>query len=280
VLKVLHALAVLALVLVASACRVDLVVAVTMGEDGSGTVSVAATADSEVVERAPGLAQDLRFDDVEKAGWEVTGPTVTDAGGLVVQLTHRFATPAEATALLTSLNGPDGPFQGVQFLRTEDDAAITYTLRGVGRVNSGIAVFTDPDLLGAVGATPYVDEIAAAGLSPTEAVGITFSVDLPGAVDESSVDPEAEAEGLTWAIPLDGASVDLSATSTLSLADDAVWSAVATVFLVALIVWLVAAAALIGLVVRARRRRLRRARPVAPHDRDPRPRLERSDSPR
>jgi hypothetical protein len=111
-------------------------------------------------------------------------------------------------------------------------------------------------------------------------VGITFSIELPGEVKESSVDPESEVEGLTWTIPLDGSSVDLSATSTLSLGDDPAWSIVATVLLVALIVWLVAAAAFIAFVVWARRRRLRRTRPPAPRDRDPRPPLEHSNSSR
>lgn len=258
--RILNVLALLALVVLSSACRVDLAVEVAMDRDATGTVTVTATADEDVVERTPGLAQDLRTADLESAGWTVTGPSVTDDGGLTVTVSRPFATVAEANAILASLNGADGPFQRVQLARTQDDDAVTFTLDGVGRANSGVAIFTDPDLLAAVGATPYVDEIAAAGMSPTEAVGITFRADLPGDVEASSVDPEAESDDLQWTIPLDGSSVALTATTTVSLADDPIWSVVATVLLVVLVVWLAVAAAFIALVVRARRRRMRRGR--------------------
>jgi hypothetical protein len=279
--KVLNAVALLALVFVGCACRVDLVVDVTMAEDGSGTISVEATADADVVEGAPGLAQDLRIEDLEAAGWTVTGPTVTDGGGITMVLSHTFATPTEATALLASLSGSTGPFQRLEVTRTEDDRAVTSSLSGVGRVDSGLAVFTDPELLAAVGAAPYAEQIAAAGLSPTQAVGITLRVDLPGSVEESSADPEGEE--LSWLVPLDGTSVPISASSRLSLEGDAVWSIVATALLVALVTWIVAAGAFITFVVRARRRRTRaRVAPAAQPEDDvgDRSPLERTDSAR
>ena len=43
----------------------------------------------------------------------MTGPTATDDGGLQVELTHTFANPEEATALLQSINGSGGPLHGV-----------------------------------------------------------------------------------------------------------------------------------------------------------------------
>jgi hypothetical protein len=185
---------------------------------------------------------------------------MTDDGALTVTLARAFVTPQEAGAILSSLNGADGPFQRVEIERAESDSVLTFTVSGVGRTNSGVAVFTDPQLLAAVGATPYVDEIAEAGLSPAEAIGIALRVELPGTVEESSIDPESEADGLAWTIPLDGSSVQMSATSTVSLEGDRAWSVVATVLLVALIAWVVVSAAFIAFVVRARRRRQRRLR--------------------
>ena len=264
--RVLNALVVVALVLVAAGCRVDLDVAVVVNEDGTGTITLTATADADVVRQATGLAQDLRFDDLEEAGWVVEGPAVNADDGITVTLTHSFATPEDATAILGTLNGADGPFLGLELGRTEDGEAVTYSLAGVGRVNSGLASFTDPDLLAAVGATPYANEIAAANLSPTQAIGLSLAVDLPGSVEESSADPEAD--GLAWTIPLDGSSTQLTATSTLSLAGDTTWSVVATVFLVALVAWLVIAAAFILFVVNARKRRLSRPRPLPPREED------------
>src|SRR5262249_16716884 len=96
-------------VIVLAACRVDTTVDITMGQDGSGKITVTAVADAGVVSQAPGLADDLRFDDAEKAGWTVTAPTPTSDGGLKVELTHPFANPEEATALLQSINGSGGP---------------------------------------------------------------------------------------------------------------------------------------------------------------------------
>jgi hypothetical protein len=257
--RVLNALALLALAAAATACRVDVAVDVTMAADGTGTIAITATADAEVVAAAPGLAQDLRFDDVEQAGWVVTGPTVTDDGGITVTITHPFSTPAEATELLGSLNGASGPFQRMSVTRAEDATDVRFELSGVGRVDAGLLAFTDPDLFRIVGATPYVEEIAAANLSPTQAVGITLRVELPGILAESTADPDAD--DVAWTVPLDGSSVAISATSTLSLEDDAAWSVVATVLLVALVLWVVVSAAFIAFVVRARGRRMRRPRP-------------------
>ena len=47
----------------AGVVQVDATVDVTIGPDGTGTVAVTAVADAEVVQQAPGLAGDLRFDD-------------------------------------------------------------------------------------------------------------------------------------------------------------------------------------------------------------------------
>ena len=55
----------------------DVVVDLTLDEDGTGELTVTATADADVVEQVPGLAEDLRFDDAVAAGWTVDGPTAT-----------------------------------------------------------------------------------------------------------------------------------------------------------------------------------------------------------
>ncbi|MEI6403188.1 MAG: hypothetical protein WCP59_13465, partial [Actinomycetota bacterium] len=63
-----------------TACRVDVAVDVEMVENGSGVVTVTAVADAELVARAPGLADDLRFDDLLAAGWVLEGPATTADG--------------------------------------------------------------------------------------------------------------------------------------------------------------------------------------------------------
>lgn len=240
-----------------SACRVDVNVNVSMADNGSGAVAVTVQTDAEVVARAPGLADDLRLTDVEAAGWTVEGPTATPAGGLTVTLQHPFSTPEEATALVASLSGTDGPLRAVTFSRTVTERAVTYRVTGSGRLD-GIAAFTDPDLVAAVGATPYLDDIVAAQISPDDAVGLKFSVALPGTVDAGSATSATAADGaLTWAVPADGTTVDLATTSVRSLERGGGWPALASGALIALVVWVVAAVAAVVLVARARSRRMR-----------------------
>lgn len=242
-----------------SACRVDVDVNVSMADNGSGAVAVTVETDAEVVARAPGLADDLRLTDVEAAGWTVEGPTATPAGGLTVTLQHPFSTPEEATALVASLSGTDGPLRAVAFSRTVTERAVTYRVTGSGRLD-GVGAFTDPDLVAAVGATPYLDDIVAAQISPDDAVGLKFSVALPGTVDAGSAAsaPATAADGaLTWAVPADGTTVDLATTSVRSLERGGGWPALASGALIALVVWVVAAAAAVVLVARARSQRMR-----------------------
>ena len=112
-----------------AACKVDATVDVTIGPDGTGSVAVTAVADAEVVQQAPGLAADLRFDDAEAAGWTVEGPTATPDGGLRVVLTHPVTSAADATNVLNSL-GP--PFVGMKLDRVVTDGGdgATTTLSG------------------------------------------------------------------------------------------------------------------------------------------------------
>ena len=273
-ISVRRVLLVLVAALALAACKVDTSVDVVVQPDGSGTITLTAVADAELVSKAPGLAEDLRFDDVEAAGWTVEGPTVTDDGGLQVVVSHPFATVQEATALLQSLNGPDGPLHDVVIGRTVTDDDITTTLSGSIRVSNGLDAFADPDVLAAIGGSPYADDLAAANLRPSDVLTFTFTADLPGdpVVDPSSTvattSPEATTDDAAptrdddlhvWSVPLDGTNADLATTSVLAQGSGGgVWGTVATVALVALIAWLVFAAGFILLVAKARRDRARR----------------------
>lgn len=250
----------LALTALLSACRVDTTVDLRVEADGSGTVTVTAIADSAVVEAAPGLADDLRFDDAVAAGWQVLGPSVTDDGGLKVEISHPFQTVEQANALLASVSGANGPLHEVAVTRSATDTLVTTGLTGALRIDGGLSAFADPDLLAAVGATPYADAIAAAQLQPAQAATVTVRVALPGRL--AAADPQATAEGgaQTWVVPLDGTSFTLSSTATQALGDpSSVWGTIADVSLVALVLWVIAAVAFVVFVARARAARSRRA---------------------
>jgi hypothetical protein len=239
--------------LVLSACRVDATIDVTMAENGSGTVTLTAAADAELVNKAPGLATDLRLDDLRSAGWMVDGPSPTPSGGLVVVVRHAFASPEQATALLAAINGTEGPLKAVALSRTATKEAVATALTGTARVEHGLASFTDPDLLAAVGATPYADAIAAQDMTEQQALALNLQVRLPGKVTSNT--GTVDTDGLIhWNVPLDGSTIDLTSAGRVSLSGSGPWHLLSTLFRWLLIAWVVAAAVFIGLAARARRR--------------------------
>jgi hypothetical protein len=239
-------------VMVLAACRVDSTVDISMGADGKGTITVTAVADADVVKQAPGLAQDLRFNDAKAAGWTVTDPTDTAGGGLQVQLKHGFASPEEATALLQSINGSGGPLHAASLTRTVKDTGTTVSLTGSLRID-GLAAFADPGVLAAIGATPYAEQVAASNLSPAQAVGVTVRATLPGKI--TSVTGVVKDGGVSWVVPLDGSQLDLASSAVDDHGTAKIWGVAANVAVIALVAWCAVAAAFIAWVVRQRTRR-------------------------
>ena len=262
-----RAFALLLVALALTACKVDTTVHVQVNADGTGSITLTAVADAEVVAQAPGLAEDLRFDDAIAAGWALTAPAATDTGGLQVVLTREFATVEEATALLQSINGPGGPLHDIALTRAVTDDDITTGLAGTLRVDGGIDAFADPDVLAAIGGSPYADDIAATNLRPTDVVTFTFSLELPGeAMTPAGGTPATADAALAWSVPLDGTSADLATTTVLAQGQpSSVWGTVARIALVALVAWCVAAVAFIAFVARARTQRAPAGSPVADH---------------
>lgn len=240
-------IALVAAALVVAGCRVDTAVGVVVAPDGSGSITVTVMADKAVVEQAPGLARDIRLDDATAAGWTASGPTPTADGGLRLVLQHTFTSAHEATVLLRSISGSNGPLHGVELTRTSNSDGVVTELHGTLRVDGGLDAFSDPDLLKAVGATPYADDIESAGVKPSDAVTVAFTAELPGAKKAS------------FSVPLDGTSADLATTGRLVAGGASNWGVASTVLLVALVAWCLAAVGFVAWV--AQQRRLRRNRP-------------------
>jgi hypothetical protein len=240
-----------------AACHVDATVDVVIGPDGTGTVTVTAIADAELVQQAPGLAGDLRFDDAKAAGWTVDGPTATAAGGLQVVLTHPVSSAAEATNLLDSL-GP--PFVGMKLERivTDGGNGATTTLSGQLTLTGGFDAFADSDLLAAVGGSPYAAQLGASGATPATALTVTLRAALPGTVQDTNGTDDHGTR--VWTAPLDGTSAPVQLVTRQSPGGGGFSSVLAAILLVLLIAWLVAATAFIVSVVRARARRAGRRR--------------------
>lgn len=247
-------------VMVLAGCHVDTTIDISMKADGSGRITLTAVADADVVKQAPGLADDLRFDDAETAGWTVTGPTQTSDGGLRAELTHAFANPEEASALLQSINGSGGPLHGVALSRRVDQDGTTVSMVGSLRID-GLTAFADPDVLAAVGATPYADQIAASSQGPSQAVGVTVRATLPGKL--SSATGTISGSTVSWVVPLDGSQLDLATSALDDHGSAKIWGVAANAALIALVAWCVLAAAFIFWVARQRQRRAHRRSPRA-----------------
>lgn len=250
--------AVLCAVVALSSCRVDQSVSLTVNPNGTGDVTVVVTADKDVVAKAPSLAQDIRTDDLKKAGWDVTGPTKTKTGGLTITLTHSFNTPKEATEILKQVSEERGPLHDMVIARSGKDTNSTWTLSGRLEVTGGLNSFIDDAGLELLGVSPYAAEVSEAGLDLGDAVGITFTATLPGDVNATT---GVQKDGaITWRIPMDGSRFDVASTSTHVAVGTSIARVGRSVILALLALWIVATVILILLVFNARNRRPRTPR--------------------
>ncbi len=260
----------LALILVSlialSACRLDVTVSVEMEPDGTGVVTMVATADDELIQQVPDLVDDLRLDDAIANGWVIDGPTVADGGGLTITLTHEFHSAEELANVLTSI-GP--PLTQMKAARTVVDEQTTNAINGELVLSNGFETFADADLVQAVGGLPFAEEFTSSGLTASEAMSFTLRVALPGELISAETGTEVDDGVIEWRAPLDGTSVNLyTATVQRPASEASNWAGpLSTGALIALVVWVVVATAFIVFVVVARgakrRRRSRALRHLA-----------------
>lgn len=245
-------------VLLLSACRLDVVVEVAMEPDGTGEVTLVATADAGLVERVPDLIDDLRLDDAVANGWELDGPNLTDDGGAELVLTHAFASAAELANVLTSI-GP--PLTRMAAARTEGaDGQVVNGINGVLTLPDGYASFSDAELTAAVGGLPFADEIETSGVPIEEAFSFTYRVALPGELESAETGTDVGDGVVQWVAPLDGRAVDLYiATVQRPAGAGSSWAApLATVAFIGLVAWALLAGGFIAFVALARRNKRRR----------------------
>ncbi|HWL45014.1 MAG TPA: hypothetical protein VNQ73_18870 [Ilumatobacter sp.] len=247
--------------LVLAGCRLDLAVSVAMEPDGTGVVTVQATADQDLLDRVPGVLDDLRLDDAVAAGWTVGEPEPGDDGGATLTLTHPFHTAEELANVLNSI-GP--PFTGSwQAARTpgagENEGQMSNAVTGTLQLADGFAAFSDADLTAAVGGQPFGEQIAASGLTPDQAMSLTFQVDLPGELVQSS-GTEVSPGVFEWKPALDGSATPVDAvTVQRPAAEGKAWAGpLSTVALIALVAWVILSVAFIAFVVVARRSKRRK----------------------
>jgi hypothetical protein len=247
-----------AAVVVLASCRVDVSTSVEVREDGSGTIEVDAVADAELVEAAPGLADDLRFDDLVEAGWQIDGPTPTADGGLRVVASHDFDGPAEASELLAQINGPRGPYRDIAVTRLVTDTSVSIIVDGSLGVDGGLRALADEGLVELVGAVPWRDALTTNDLEIGDVLGAELVIALPdenGDPTSVTVDDDGRSDAVVITMPADGSTVPVSSRTVIDLTPDARSPLVAALAGVALLVWLVVSVSFAVYVVRANRRR-------------------------
>jgi hypothetical protein len=251
-------------VLALAGCRLDLVVSVAMEPDGTGVVTVVATADQDLLERAPGVLDDLRFDDAVAQGWQVGEPVTGDDGSVTLTITHDFHTDVELANVLNSIGPPFAGSPPWQAARTpgvgENEGHVSNAVIGTLQLENGFDSFSDSDLTAAVGGLPFGEQIAASGLTPDQAMSLTFRVDLPGEVVLAPTGTEVSPGVLEWRPPLDGTATTVEYQTVQRPASEGnSWAGpLSTVALLALIAWVAVSVAFITFVVIARRSKRRK----------------------
>ncbi|MFM8553645.1 MAG: hypothetical protein ACKOBO_03390 [Acidimicrobiales bacterium] len=246
-----RAVALAAACLFLASCRVDTNVALHVQGNGSGRVVVTVTADEAVVKAAPGLAADVRNDDLTAAGWRTIGPEETEDGGLTVTFERAFDNPEQATAVLAQVNDTRGPLRQLALVREGKESNSTFTLSGRLEVNGGLEAFADDAALKLLGGAPYAAQVSSTGKDLGKILGITFEAHMPGTVRSTT---GSRAEGvISWRVPTDGTPTDVATvTNNVDIAANvarvAKW-AVALLFLL----W-VGASLVLAAMVAARRR--------------------------
>ena len=256
-----------ALLLLLSACRVDIRIDVTADNTGAGTIDVTVDIDAEAVALVPGLAGDLRLDDLVASGWLVDGPTQVNSGGLRVLLRYPFESPAEATLALRQISGVNGPLLNPELKRTVDGRTVNTTLDATLQFVGGLEAFSDPALTEAIGAAPWIATAEKLGIDPTTAVSVTLIAHLPGEIKKST-GTEAEA-GVVWNSPTDGTAQVVIVGTAESTVDGGFWVTLTKILGYVIIGWLVLIGLLIAIVYISRRRRSppREPRPQTPRTR-------------
>ena len=249
-------------VVLLSACRLDVTVDVVMQPDGTGTVTVEAVADADLVQRVPDLAADLRLEDAVANGWVVDGPTPLDGGAMSIRLTHPFTSAEELASVLNSIGPPLTNMQAARTVGAGDQADTTNAIDGQLQLPNGFASFADAELVAAVGGQPFGDELAASGLTPEQAMSFTFRVALPGELVRAETGSVVDGSAIEWTAVLDGSSQSLLTQTVQRPAGSGNgWAQpLANAALIALVAWVVVATAGIGYVALARRSKRRRRR--------------------
>lgn len=246
-----------AALLLLTGCKVDIRIDVNAEDTGAGTIQVTVDADNVLVTMVPGLANDVRYEDLVASGWTIEGPIQVNNGGLRIILRYAFESPAEATWALNQINGPSGPLVQAELKRTVNGRQVATTLDATAQVIGGLEAFSDAALTAAIGETPWLGTARKLEIeNPAQALSITLVARLPGEIKKTT--GSESGGGVVWTIPTDGTSQSIVIGTVATRVDGGFWQAVSQITGYLLGIWLIVMGLLIMIVILARRNRTRR----------------------
>ena len=158
--------------------------------DGSGVVAVEVVFDADAAARLGDPGSALALDDLDAAGWAITGPVTSPDGSVVVGASRPFADPVEGQAVLDSVAGPG--ILGLDVAVDEAFLSTTTKVTGTVDLSAGLDAFADPDLDAAAGGLPFGGVVAAVESEEGKPVADLLGVEVTwsGAGSEASVTPK------------------------------------------------------------------------------------------
>lgn len=219
-------------------CELRAELNVDVAEDGSGAVEVGVGLDDDALDRRPDVFDELAVDDLLESGWTLDGPAAEADGRTWVRLRHDFEQPAEVGPLVAEVAGEEGPFRDFRLTRDDSFVETTYDFEGTVDFTGGLAEVTDDEELAeALGAEPIEVLEQQIGQAVDELVQVRVGVRLPGDVESNA--PTQARNGAVWQPSvLEREAVELSAEGSLRRTERLVWTGVAVVAGVALVLLL------------------------------------------
>ncbi len=183
--RVLLAVALGALTLLLSACRVDVTTRVEVEPDGSGLVTVQAVLDADVMEWVD--ADSIRLSDLADSGWDVDEPVRRADGSVSISARRPFASPDDLQAVLEGIDGPGGLVRSARLSVDPGLGRTGYALTVAVQPRSSVLDYSDSELTALLDGEPFgtpVGELEARAGGPLdETVSFVVSARLPGGVE-------------------------------------------------------------------------------------------------
>ena len=190
------ALVLLAVLVLAAGCRVDIVVDIDIAHDGAGKVTVEITFDEEALRWVPDLGELIVTDGL--VGWDVRqfGEQTPAGERLRVVASKRFSSPAELAAVLAEIDRPAdgsaGLFRSATFVGSRDGARVIYDLTVTVGLDRPVAGLVNPATAEALEGEPFglpIAEIEArAGAPLDELVTLVVRAMVPQGAGRLPVD--------------------------------------------------------------------------------------------